>query len=84
MLQIISHEVKDVDVWLSFNDERVKTFSKFADNIIDFVDTEKSTEVYQKWLKKTRPAPGPNGLRRPLWLKRPLKPDEDQFYFKEE
>ena len=39
MLQIISHEVKDVDVWLSFNDERVKTFSKFADNIVDFVDT---------------------------------------------
>ena len=37
MLQIISHEVKNVEEWLSFNDERVKTFSKFADNIVDFV-----------------------------------------------
>ena len=45
MLQIISHEVKDVDEWLSFNDERVKTFSKFAENIVDFVDTENSNYV---------------------------------------
>ena len=45
MLQIISHEVKDVDEWLSFKDERVKTFSKFAENILDFVDTEKSNYV---------------------------------------
>lgn len=43
------------------------------------VDTEKSYQVYLDWLKKTRPAPGPNGLRRPLWLKRPLRPTEDQF-----
>ena len=45
MLQIISHEVKNVDEWLSFNDERVKTFSKFAENIVDFVDTENSKHV---------------------------------------
>ena len=45
MLQIISHEVKNVDEWLSFNDERVKSFSKFAENIVDFVDTEKSNHV---------------------------------------
>ncbi|GIT08644.1 MAG: hypothetical protein CM1200mP30_22740 [Pseudomonadota bacterium] len=49
--------------------------AKLDDNYGDvFVDTEKSTEVYRRWLKKTRPAPGPEGLRRPLWLKRPLKP----------
>lgn len=44
------------------------------------VDTKKSMEVYRKWLEMTRPAPGPNGLRRPLWLNRPLRPQEDLFY----
>ncbi len=45
------------------------------------VDTNKSMENYRTWLKLTRPAPGPNGLRRPLWFKRPLKPDESAYYF---
>jgi len=45
-----------------------------------FVDTQKSKKVFQDWLKKTRPAPGPNGLRRPLWLKRPLRPIEESFF----
>jgi anaerobic selenocysteine-containing dehydrogenase len=39
-----------------------------------FVDTTRAHEVYKEWLKLTRPAPGPGGLRRPLWLQRPLKP----------
>jgi anaerobic selenocysteine-containing dehydrogenase len=47
-----------------------------------FVDTEKSMQVYREWLKMTRPAPGPGGLRRPLWLGRPLKPVEELFYIK--
>ena len=38
------------------------------------VDTAKSREAYLDWLGKTRPAPGPDGLRRPLWYARPLKP----------
>ena len=45
-----------------------------------FVDTDKSFAVYKKWLAMTRPAPGPNGLRRPLWLARPLRPAEEMFY----
>ncbi len=45
-----------------------------------FVDTNKSMEVYRKWVEMTRPAPGPNNLRRPLWFKRPLKPIEDAYY----
>jgi anaerobic selenocysteine-containing dehydrogenase len=45
-----------------------------------FVDTNKSFEIYKDWLAMTRPAPGPNGLRRPLWLNRPLRPVEDAFY----
>ncbi len=44
------------------------------------VDTAKSMEVYREWLTLTKPAPGPGGLRRPLWLNRPVKPTEDAFY----
>jgi anaerobic selenocysteine-containing dehydrogenase len=39
------------------------------------VDTQKGFEIYRQWLALTRPAPGPGGLRRPLWLPRALKPD---------
>ncbi len=45
-----------------------------------FVDTNKAHENYKEWLKMTRPAPGPDGLRRPLWFKRPLRPAEETFY----
>jgi anaerobic selenocysteine-containing dehydrogenase len=44
-----------------------------------FVDTERSMEVYREWRAKTRPGPGPGGLRRPLWLDRPLRPAEEMF-----
>jgi anaerobic selenocysteine-containing dehydrogenase len=47
-----------------------------------FVDTNKSFEVYKKWQAMTRPAPGPDGLRRPLWMKRALRPAEETFYIK--
>jgi len=44
-----------------------------------FVDTEKAFQVYQTWLKQTRPAPGPGSLRRPLWLTRAVKPDPEAY-----
>ena len=44
-----------------------------------FVDTNKSIEVYNEWMQKTQPAPGPDNLRRPLWLNRPLHPDESVY-----
>jgi anaerobic selenocysteine-containing dehydrogenase len=44
------------------------------------VNTEKSMEVYRNWMAMTRPAPGPEGLRRPLWFKRPLRPQKDTYY----
>ncbi len=47
------------------------------------VDTEKSFEIYREWLAMTRPAPGPGGLRRPYWFKRPLKPAKELYYLKE-
>jgi anaerobic selenocysteine-containing dehydrogenase len=48
-----------------------------------FVDTNKSHEVYKRWLSKTRPGPGPDNLRRPLWLPRSYKPAAEAYYFKE-
>jgi anaerobic selenocysteine-containing dehydrogenase len=46
-----------------------------------FVDTQKSREVYKKWLRMTRPADkySPDGTRRPYWMLRPLKPARE-FY----
>jgi anaerobic selenocysteine-containing dehydrogenase len=46
------------------------------------VDTKKSREIYLEWLDKTRPGPGPGGLRRPRWLKRPFEPDESMYLAK--
>jgi anaerobic selenocysteine-containing dehydrogenase len=45
------------------------------------VDTEKSREVYRKWLAETRPADkfSPDGTRRPYWMLRPLKPAREYY-----
>jgi anaerobic selenocysteine-containing dehydrogenase len=43
------------------------------------VDTARSFQVYREWLALTRPGPGPGGLRRPLWLDRPVKPTDDAY-----
>jgi anaerobic selenocysteine-containing dehydrogenase len=49
-----------------------------------FVDTDRSMDIYREWLDETDPAPGPDGLRRPKWLKRPIAPptsgDDDAWY----
>jgi hypothetical protein len=49
------------------------------------VDTAASRQVYLDWLEKTRPAGqvSPDGLRRPTWLMRPLKPGRDHFVLPE-
>ncbi len=44
-----------------------------------YVDTNKSIEVYREWLAKTKPAPGPGGLRRPLWLDRAVRPSNEAY-----
>jgi len=44
-----------------------------------FVDTNRAHEVYQRWLSMARPAPGPDNLRRPLWLARVYRPDPAAF-----
>ena len=46
-----------------------------------FVDTNKSRELYRRWVALTRSAVdhSPDGTRRPLWLKRPLKPVKSAY-----
>lgn len=51
-----------------------------GDNYGDvMVDTELAHSVYKEWMQKTRPAPGPGGLRRPLWFDRPLRPVTEAY-----
>ncbi len=45
------------------------------------VDTNKSTRVFEEWLRMTKPGPGPDGTRRPMWLDRPVKPTPDAYRF---
>jgi anaerobic selenocysteine-containing dehydrogenase len=45
-----------------------------------FVDTNKAHQEYLRWLEMTRPAPGPGGLRRPLWMPRVYRPATEAFY----
>jgi anaerobic selenocysteine-containing dehydrogenase len=56
--------------------ERAAAEDRYGDIV---VDTEKSHAVYKEWLAMTRPAPGPGGLRRPLWFDRPLRPIADAY-----
>ena len=44
-----------------------------------YVDTARSREVYQEWSLLTKPAPGPGGLRRPLWLNRTMNPAAEAY-----
>ncbi len=46
------------------------------------VDTNKSFQIYKEWLAMTRPADRADGLRRPLWFIRPLRPAPEAFYKK--
>ena len=43
------------------------------------VDTRKSRAVYHEWLAMTRPGPNADGLRRPEFLMRPVKPRRRAF-----
>ena len=44
---------------------------------LPFVDYKLAETVVG--LRKTRPAPGPGGLRRPLWMLRPVKPTAEAY-----
>ncbi len=51
-----------------------------------FVDTNKSRELYRRWVALARSAVdvSPNGERRPFWLNRPLKPQRPAYKLPEE
>ncbi|MGB7488710.1 MAG: molybdopterin dinucleotide binding domain-containing protein, partial [Thermoanaerobaculia bacterium] len=51
-----------------------------------WVDTDKSHEVFNAWLEKTRSATvySPDGTRRPGWLIRPVKPVKKAYLLPEE
>ncbi|HTV12812.1 MAG TPA: molybdopterin-dependent oxidoreductase [Acidimicrobiales bacterium] len=44
-----------------------------------FADTAAAHQVYQRWKDLCRPAPGPGGLRRPLWLARAARPAPEAY-----
>jgi len=48
-----------------------------------FVDTVRSHELYKEWLAQTRPAPGPDNLRRPLWFTRAVRPTDAAYKIEE-
>ena len=56
--------------------EKARGGDRYGDVV---VDTRKSMEVYRAWLAMARPAPGPGGLRRPLWLARPVRPTDAAY-----
>jgi len=45
------------------------------------VDTGEAHRAYKEWMQRTRPAPGPGNLRRPLWFDRPLRPTPAAYRF---
>ena len=50
-----------------------------------YVDVNRSMQTYREWLALTRSAVdhSPDGLRRPWWLKRPLKPVKEAYQLPE-
>ncbi len=57
--------------------ERAHDEDKYGDVV---VDTAKSREIYREWMAKTRPGPGPGGLRRPMFMMRPVMPQVQAYY----
>jgi anaerobic selenocysteine-containing dehydrogenase len=56
--------------------EPARPGDRYADVV---VDTAHSHELYKEWLAQTRPAPGPDNLRRPLWFARPVRPTDKAY-----
>ena len=49
------------------------------------VDTNKSFAIFKEWNKLAKDREThPSGLRRPLWMNRPLEPTGEYFYLKKE
>jgi len=61
--------------------EKAHDEDKYGDVV---VDTAKSREVYREWMSWTRPGPNAEGLRRPLFMMRPVMPQTRAFYVNDE
>ena len=48
-----------------------------------FVDTRKSYEVYREWLERAIAGPRPDGLRRPLWFARAVRPADETYWIRD-
>lgn len=57
--------------------ERAHDEDKYGDVV---VDTAKSREVYKEWMSWTRPGPNKDGLRRPMFMMRPVMPQMQAYY----
>ncbi|MFM1918350.1 MAG: hypothetical protein RJB01_1865, partial [Actinomycetota bacterium] len=57
--------------------ERAHEEDKYGDVV---VDTAKSREVYRKWMAMTKPGPNAEGLRRPVFMMRPVMPQIQAYY----
>jgi anaerobic selenocysteine-containing dehydrogenase len=57
--------------------ERAREEDKYGDVV---VDTAKSREVYRKWMAMTKPGPNAEGLRRPVFMMRPVMPQIQAYY----
>lgn len=44
-----------------------------------FVDTDIAHRIYKEWLEMTRPGPYGDGMRRPMWIFRPVKPHPSAY-----
>ena len=87
--QNLTHAVHPVPLsgahcWLqkAFNVEKAHDEDTHGDVM---VDREKSMKAYQDWVDKTRSVleNSPDGLRRPFWQKRPLKPTKEAYRLSE-
>jgi anaerobic selenocysteine-containing dehydrogenase len=56
--------------------EKAREGDRYGDVV---VDTNLSMDAYREWMTLTRPAPGPGGLRRPLWMDRVIRPHDEAF-----
>jgi anaerobic selenocysteine-containing dehydrogenase len=56
--------------------ERAHPEDRYGDVL---VDTGRSMQVFDEWLARARPAPGPDGLRRPLWFSRAVRPANEAY-----
>jgi len=56
--------------------EKAAASDSYGDRVLE---AKEPFRLYKEWMAKTRPAPGPDGTRRPYWFDRPLRPVKDAY-----